>query len=60
MIALALYLAEVGLIGLLVIILVILLIGVIDEYVIGKVFIEFLLFIVLLTVFFSVVAVIID
>lgn len=60
MTALALHLAEVGLIGLLVIILATLLTGVTDEHAIGKAFTEFLLFTALLTVFFLVVAVIID
>ncbi|AFJ46879.1 sodium/proton antiporter NhaB [Shimwellia blattae] len=59
-IALALHLAEVGLIGLTVIILATSLCGVTDEHTIGKAFTESLPFTALLTVFFSVVAVIID
>lgn len=58
--ALALHLAEVGLIGLSVIILATSLTGVTDEHAIGKAFTESLPFTALLTVFFSVVAVIID
>ncbi len=53
-------LAEVGLIGLSVIILATSLTGVTDEHAIGKAFTESLPFTALLTVFFSVVAVIID
>lgn len=60
MTALALHLAEVGLIGLSVIILATSLTGVTDEHAIGKAFTESLPFTALLTVFFSVVAVIID
>ncbi|BDH45512.1 Na(+)/H(+) antiporter NhaB [Salmonella enterica subsp. enterica serovar Choleraesuis] len=59
-IALALHLAEVGLIGLSVIILATSLCGVTDEHQIGKAFTESLPFTALLTVFFAVVAVIID
>ncbi|MFS6803766.1 sodium/proton antiporter NhaB [Edwardsiella tarda] len=59
-IALAFHLAEVGLIGLSVIVLVTSLCGVTDEHLIGKAFQESLPFTALLTVFFSVVAVIID
>ena len=59
-IALALHLAEVGLIGLSVIILATSLCGVTDEHTIGKAFTESLPFTALLTVFFAVVAVIID
>ena len=59
-VALALHLAEVGLIGLSVIILATSLTGVTDEHAIGKAFTESLPFTALLTVFFSVVAVIID
>ncbi|HGY5075629.1 Na(+)/H(+) antiporter NhaB [Citrobacter sp. C348] len=59
-IALALHLAEVGLIGLSVIILATSLTGVTDEHAIGKAFTESLPFTALLTVFFSIVAVIID
>ncbi len=59
-IALALHLAEVGLIGLSVIILATSLCGVTDEHAIGKAFTEALPFTALLTVFFAVVAVIID
>ena len=59
-IALALHLAEVGLIGLTVIILATSLTGVTDEHAIGKAFTESLPFTALLTVFFSIVAVIID
>ncbi len=58
--ALALHLAEVGLIGLSVIILASSLCGVTDEHAIGKAFTEALPFTALLTVFFAVVAVIID
>lgn len=58
--ALALHLAEVGLIGLSVIILATSLTGVTDEHAIGKAFTESLPFTALLTVFFSIVAVIID
>ncbi|WP_226570594.1 sodium/proton antiporter NhaB [Mangrovibacter yixingensis] len=59
-VALALHLAEVGLIGLSVIIFATALCGVTDEHAIGKAFTEALPFTALLTVFFSVVAVIID
>ncbi|HEY1844419.1 MAG TPA: Na(+)/H(+) antiporter NhaB [Buttiauxella sp.] len=59
-IALALHLAEVGLIGLSVIIFATSLCGVTDEHAIGKAFSEALPFTALLTVFFAVVAVIID
>lgn len=59
-VALALHLAEVGLIGLSVIILATSLTGVTDEHAIGKAFTEALPFTALLTVFFAVVAVIID
>ena len=59
-IALALHLAEVGLIGLSVIIFATSLTGVTDEHAIGKAFTESLPFTALLTVFFAVVAVIID
>ena len=59
-VALALPLAEVGLIGLSVIILATSLTGVTDEHAIGKAFTESLPFTALLTVFFSIVAVIID
>jgi Na+:H+ antiporter, NhaB family len=59
-VALALHLAEVGLIGLTVIILATSFTGVTDEHAIGKAFTEALPFTALLTVFFSVVAVIID
>ena len=58
--ALALHLAEVGLIGLSVIILATSFTGVTDEHAIGKAFTEALPFTALLTVFFAVVAVIID
>ncbi|MBF1994160.1 sodium/proton antiporter NhaB [Serratia symbiotica] len=58
--ALAFHLAEVGLIGLSVIILTTSLCGVTDEHAIGKAFQEALPFTALLTVFFTVVAVIID
>lgn len=59
-IALAFHLAEVGLIGLSVIILATTFSGVTDEHAIGKAFTEALPFTALLTVFFAVVAVIID
>lgn len=59
-VALALHLAEVGLIGLSVIIFATSLTGVTDEHAIGKAFTEALPFTALLTVFFAVVAVIID
>lgn len=59
-IALALHLAEVGLIGLTVIILATSFTGVTDEHAIGKAFTESLPFTALLTLFFTVVAVIID
>ena len=59
-VALAFHLAEVGLIGLSVIILATTFSGVTDEHAIGKAFTESLPFTALLTVFFSVVAVIID
>lgn len=59
-IALALHLAEVGLIGLSVIILATTFSGVTDEHAIGKAFTEALPFTALLTVFFAIVAVIID
>lgn len=59
-VALALHLAEVGLIGLSVIILATTFSGVTDEHAIGKAFTEALPFTALLTVFFAVVAVIID
>ncbi|MGX5825804.1 sodium/proton antiporter, partial [Salmonella enterica] len=59
-VALAFHLAEVGLIGLSVIILATTFTGVTDEHAIGKAFIEALPFTALLTVFFSIVAVIID
>ncbi|WP_075181952.1 sodium/proton antiporter NhaB [Pantoea sp. 1.19] len=59
-IALAFHLAEVGLIGLSVIILATSLCGVTDEHAIGKAFTEALPFTALLTVFFAIVAVIID
>ncbi|MNG90571.1 Na(+)/H(+) antiporter NhaB [compost metagenome] len=59
-IALAFHLAEVGLIGLSVIILATALCGVTDEHAIGKAFQEALPFTALLTVFFTVVAVIIE
>lgn len=59
-VALALHLAEVGLIGLSVIILAAAFTGVTDEHAIGKAFTEALPFTALLTVFFAVVAVIID
>lgn len=58
--ALAFHLAEVGLIGLSVIVLATSLCGVTDEHQIGKAFTESLPFTALLTVFFAVVAVIID
>lgn len=59
-VALALHLAEVGLIGLSVIILATTFSGITDEHAIGKAFTEALPFTALLTVFFAVVAVIID
>lgn len=59
-VALAFHLAEVGLIGLSVIILATSLCGVTDEHAIGKAFQEALPFTALLTVFFTVVAVIIE
>lgn len=59
-IALALHLAEVGLIGLSVIILATSLTGITDEHTIGKAFSEALPFTALLTAFFAVVAVIVD
>ncbi|KNC88858.1 Na(+)/H(+) antiporter NhaB [Trabulsiella odontotermitis] len=59
-VALALHLAEVGLIGLTVIILAASLSGVTDEHAIGKAFTEALPFAALLTVFFAVVAVIVE
>lgn len=59
-IALAFHLAEVGLIGLSVIILATSLCGITDEHAIGKAFQEALPFTALLTVFFTVVAVIIE
>ena len=59
-VALAFHLAEVGLIGLSVIILATTFTGVTDEHAIGKAFTEALPFTALLTVFFAVVAVIID
>lgn len=59
-VALALHLAEVGLIGLSVIILATSLTGVTDEHTIGRAFTEALPFTALLTVFFAIVAVIID
>ena len=59
-VALAFHLAEVGLIGLSVIILATTFTGVTDEHAIGKAFTEALPFTALLTVFFSIVAVIID
>ena len=58
--ALALHLAEVGLIGLSVIIFATSFTGITDEHAIGKAFTEALPFTALLTVFFAVVAVIID
>ena len=58
--ALAFHLAEVGLIGLSVIILATSFTGITDEHAIGKAFTEALPFTALLTVFFAVVAVIID
>ena len=57
-VALALHLAEVGLIGLSVIILITAFCGVTDEHAIGKAFSEALPFTALLTVFFAIVAVI--
>lgn len=59
-VALAFHLAEVGLIGLSVIILATTFTGVTNEHAIGKAFTEALPFTALLTVFFSIVAVIID
>ncbi|MEW5562110.1 Na(+)/H(+) antiporter NhaB [Enterobacter asburiae] len=59
-IALALHLAEVGLIGLTVIVFATSFTGVTDEHAIGKAFTEALPFTALLTIFFAVVAVIID
>ncbi|WON78437.1 sodium/proton antiporter NhaB [Serratia sp. UGAL515B_01] len=59
-IALAFHLAEVGLIGLSVIILATALCGITDEHAIGKAFQEALPFTALLTVFFTIVAVIIE
>lgn len=59
-IALALHLAEVGLIGLSVIVLATALCGVTDEHTIGQAFTEALPFTALLTVFFAVVAVIVE
>lgn len=59
-VALALHLAEVGLIGLSVIILATSMTGVTDEHAVGKAFTEALPFTALLTVFFAIVAVIID
>lgn len=59
-IALALHLAEVGLIGLSVIILATSLTGITDEHTIGKAFSEALPFTALLTAFFAIVAVIVD
>lgn len=59
-VALALHLAEVGLIGLSVIILATSLSGITEEHQIGKAFEEALPFTALLTVFFTIVAVIID
>ncbi|ARJ43473.1 Na+/H+ antiporter NhaB [Pantoea alhagi] len=59
-VALALHLAEVGLIGLSVIILATSLCGVTDEHVIGRAFSEALPFTALLTVFFAIVAVIVQ
>lgn len=59
-VALALHLAEVGLIGLSVIILATTFCGITEEHALGKAFEEALPFTALLTVFFSVVAVIID
>lgn len=58
--ALALHLAEVGLIGLSVIILATSLCGITDEHVIGRAFSEALPFTALLTVFFAIVAVIVQ
>jgi NhaB family Na+:H+ antiporter len=58
--ALALHMAEVGLIGLSVIILATSLCGVTDEHTIGRAFTEALPFTALLTVFFAIVSVIID
>ena len=59
-VALAFHLAEVGLIGLSVIILATTFCGITEEHALGKAFEEALPFTALLTVFFSVVAVIID
>ena len=59
-IALALHLAEVGLIGLSVIVLATALCGVTDDHTIGQAFTEALPFTALLTVFFAVVAVIVE
>ncbi|MBD2813794.1 sodium/proton antiporter NhaB [Xenorhabdus sp. Flor] len=59
-VALAFHLAEVGLIGLSVIILATALCGITEEHALGKAFEEALPFTALLTVFFSVVAVIVD
>ncbi|HAT6805017.1 TPA: sodium/proton antiporter NhaB [Citrobacter freundii] len=59
-VALGLHLAEVGLIGLSVIIIITSFCGVTDEHTIGKAFTEALPFTALLTVFFAVVAVIVD
>ncbi len=59
-VALALHLADVGLIGLSVIILITAFCGITEEHALGKAFEEALPFTALLTVFFSVVAVIID
>ncbi len=58
--ALALHLAEVGLIGLSVIVLATSLCGVTDEHTIGQAFTEVLPFTALLTVFFAIVAVIVE
>lgn len=59
-VALALHLAEVGLIGLTVIILATSLCGITEEHAMGKAFEEALPFTALLTVFFAIVAVIVD
>ncbi|MEZ3498856.1 sodium/proton antiporter NhaB [Pantoea sp. KPR_PJ] len=59
-VALALHLAEVGLIGLSVIILATSLCGVTDEHTIGQAFTEALPFTALLTVFFAIVAIIVE
>ncbi|MEX9820185.1 sodium/proton antiporter NhaB [Providencia vermicola] len=59
-VALAFHLAEVGLIGLSVIVLVTAFCGITEEHALGKAFEEALPFTALLTVFFSIVAVIID